>query len=205
MHPRQRFIIGALALFVGGWILAAAGVYWARHSKTTAEKVQAYLQETDLAGLSADQRAKALANLASMLNRLPPDERRRARADRLWSGWFSEMSDGEKTSFIDATMPTGFKQMLGAFEELPEAKRRKAVEDSLRRFKEARDSASTARGEFPAGDTNQPPLSPELRQRIVTTGLKTFYSESSAQTKAELAPVLEEMQRAMESGGLFRR
>lgn len=96
-------------------------------------------------------------------------------------------------------MPTGFKQMLTAFEQLPEDQRRRTVDNALRRLRESPDRPNDA------GGTNGPPqLSEELQAKVRSIGLKTFYSQSSAQTKAELAPLLEEMQRAMESGRAFR-
>ncbi|HTH49183.1 MAG TPA: hypothetical protein VMB21_16825, partial [Candidatus Limnocylindria bacterium] len=59
--------------------------------------------------------------------------------------------------------------------------------------------------ELAAVDTNRPPeLSPELRDKAVELGLKTFYDTGSPEMKAELAPMLEEMQQSMESGQLFR-
>jgi hypothetical protein len=115
------------------------------------------------------------------------------------------MTDEERAAFIDATMPTGFKQMIEAFEQLPADKRHKAIDDALRRLRQTEAQMEDSSPDGPAPDTNgPPPLSPELETKIRTIGLKTFYSQSSAQTKAELAPVLEELQRVMESGRPFR-
>ncbi len=171
----------------------------------TAEKVRAYAESVDLGKLSGAARAKAIQDLADKLNALSLEERRKARADRLAWNWFNQMTEDEKASFIEATMPTGFKQMLAAFEQLPEEKRRKSIDDALRRLKETRDQGAGVPGAGGPGGTNGPPvLSDELQAKVRTIGLKTFYSQSSAQTKAELAPVLEELQRVMESGRPFR-
>jgi hypothetical protein len=139
------------------------------------------------------------------LNALSYEERRRARLDREWARWFVEMSDAEKTEFIEATLPTGFKQMLGAFEQLPVDRRRRSIDEAAKRLKQAREEMTE--GDLPPPDwgTNPPPvLSEEVRQKLITAGLKSFYSESSAQTKAEAAPLLEELQRMMEGGAFLR-
>ena len=115
------------------------------------------------------------------------------------------MSEDERAAFLDATMPTGFKQMLTSFEQLPEDKRRRTIDDVLKRLREERAQIEAGdSGNIPDPSNAPPVLSAELQARIRTIGLKTFYSQSSAQTKAELAPVLEEMQRVMESGRPFR-
>lgn len=182
------------------WAVALAGYFIAKSAKVTAEKVQAYVAAVDLSKLSAAERAEALRKLAEMLNRLSLEERREMRMGRTIGDWFAQMTEEEKAAFIEATMPTGFKQMIAAFEELPEEQRQRTVDRAMRRLRE--DQPQGAFGE--SNGTNAPPLSPELEAKVRTIGLKSFYSESSAQTKAELAPLLEEIQRNMESGRPFR-
>jgi len=204
---RQRWRpVGLAILAIAGlWAVASIGFSLAKNSRVTAEKVRAYAASQDLRQLSGDARARAIQRLAELLNRLSPDERRKARLDRVAWDWFEQMTESEKGAFIDATMPTGFKQMLTSFEQLPEEKRRRAVADALRQLHQAQTQERAAAGEAFPGDTNASPiLSPELQAKLRTVGLQTFYSQSSAQTKAELAPVLEELQRVMESGRPFR-
>ena len=202
---RQRPVFIALALLVAAWVVASAGYRIAKNSKMTADKLRAYAQSVDLSRLSGDARAKAIRELADKLNRLSPEERRRARMERVWQQWFDAMTEEEKGTFIELTMPTGFRQMLASFEELPQEKRRRAIDDATKRLRETQEKVKDD-GEAPTNaPTNAPPaMSKELQEKIAKIGLKSFYSESSAQTKAEIAPLLEELQRTMESGRFFR-
>lgn len=198
MSPRYKFLLYGVAGFVAIW-LAALGVHqFAASRKVTVDKIRSYAGSVDLSRLSAAERARAIARLAAMLNALSYDERREARMGRLWEKWFAQMTDAEQAQFVELTMPTGFKQMVGAFEKMPEDRRQRAISDALRSMREAQAQMKKTGGQ-PAS-TNTLVLSEDLQQRIATIGLKTFYSDSSAQTKAELAPVLEEMQRMMEEG-----
>lgn len=206
VQPRWRPVLYAALAIALIWGLAMAGYTIARNSKMTAEKVQAYAESVNLAKLSGEARARAIRELAAKINALTYEERRRARLDRAAWDLFEAMTEEEKAEFVELTLPTGFKQMLTAFEELSEERRRKAIDDALRRLHEARTTLAAAEGYGgPTGTNAQPVLSPELEARIRTIGLRAFYSQSSAATKAELAPVLEELQRVMESGRPFRR
>lgn len=186
---------------LGVWLAAWAGYSFFNHLRVTAEKVKIYVESVDLSKLSGAARAKALRELEDMLNRLSYEERQRLRLERTAGRWFEQMTEEERGQFVEATMPTGFKQMITAFEELPEDKRKRTVDGAMRRLREQRERMAAGEGGAPG--TNAP-ISPELEAKVRSIGLKAFYSESSAQTKAELAPLLEELQRSMESGRVFR-
>jgi hypothetical protein len=209
MSPRRRPLMIAAAAVAVVWLLAFGGYATARAMKVTPEKVRAYIHSVDFAKLSGPARLAALKKLAAMLNALSLQERQSARLDAEWGRWMEAMNDDEKGVFMESTLPTGFKQMMVAFEEMPLEKRRKAVNDSVRRLREARqrrlEEAKNGDDPQPADTNAPPPLSPELQEKAVQLGLKTFYDTGSATMKVELAPLLEEMQQDMADGQLFGR
>jgi peptidoglycan/xylan/chitin deacetylase (PgdA/CDA1 family) len=206
MNHRLRPIAYAVAALAGVWLLAWAGFSLAQKWRMTADKVAHYVDSVDLSKLSGDERARALQKLADMINALSSDERRHWRMEGGWKNWFAQMTEEERGKFIDATLPTGFKQMMDAFAELPDAKRKKVVDDAIKNLREARDDGSAGpSGPRTAdyGTNGPPPLSPELEQKVRSLGLKAYYSQSSAETKAELAPLVEEIQNQIRNGRGF--
>lgn len=200
-HPILIWLLG-LALL---WLVAAGGYWYARSTRMTADKVVAYLRSVDFRSLQGEARARAIRELVRRLNALSWEERREARLAADWGPWFEAMTEAEQTEFIEATLPTGFKQVLNAFEELPEAQRRRTIDDAAKRLREAQQALAEGGSATDTSADEPPVISEEVRQAAIRTGLKTYYSESSAQMKAELAPLLEEMQRMMESGVFLRR
>jgi hypothetical protein len=164
----------------------------------TAEKVRQYQNSIDLAHLSAADRLKALKALAEKLNALSPEERQLWRLD---IDWFRQLTDEEKAYFIDAFLPGEMQMALRMFEKWPKERQRQEIDNAMR---ELRAHAANPEGHRLSGlnGTNGPVLTPELDQKIRTIGLNSLFSQGSAQTKAELAPLLIEVQRQFESGQL---
>ena len=109
------------------------------------------------------------------------------------------MTEAERLKFIEATLPTGFKQMMDAFSQLPDDRRKKFIDDAMKRLRdEGANGINKTAGDY--GKNGPPPLSPELENKVRELGLKELYTDSSAETKAELAPLVEQMQQLVRSG-----
>jgi hypothetical protein len=206
MSARYKPVIISVVALIAVWLCAWGGYAISKHSRMTEDKIRAFVDGVDLNSLTGSARAQAIRDLADKINRLSPEDRRSARLDGIWAKWFAEMTEEEKGTFLEATMPSGFKQMLASFEQQPEDKRHRAVTNAMERLKESREmSQSDYDKKTKPRNTNAPVVSQDLQKKIAVIGLKTVYSDSSAQTKAELAPLLEEIQKNMEAGRMFRR
>ena len=190
-NRRFRPLIFAALALVAVWIVALLIFHLAAKTRVTAEKMENYAASVDLDKLSGDARAKALNDFADMANLLSFDERQKWRRDDLWRKWFAAMTEKEKLDFINKTLPTGIQQMLDAYSKLSDDQRKRIVDNSLKRMQQ--DGPNNADGGF--GKNGAPALSPELEQQARDIGVQQLYMNSSAETKAELQPLLEQIQR----------
>jgi hypothetical protein len=200
----RRFLLGGAVAFL--CVAACAGYFFVQDNRMTAQKVRGFVDSVNFGKLSATDRSKAIHDLAERVNALSLEERRRWRLEGSWREWFAQMSEAEKGEFIDATLPTGVTQVINEFEDLPQARRRQTIDGAMKQLQQTHKlslSREPGQDTDAYGTNGPPPLSPELEKRVLAIGLRTYYQESSAQTKAELAPLLEELQHQMENGRVF--
>ena len=77
---------------------------------------------------------------------------------------------------------------MEAFNKMEPAKRKELVAHALEEMKKH------------AGEDPPPGMDDNLRAKIVDQGLKSFYADASADTKIDLAPLIEQMQRNLQFG-----
>ena len=173
--------IKAGAVVAAIWLVAAGVIWWARAAKPTPEAIIRYVSEHPLEGKGAAERGKTIETVAEKLNRLGYEERRQMRMGRKLDEFFRGLTPDEQTRFLDLTLPAGFKQMMEALNKMEPAKRKSFVDRALREMKE--DEGQEQR---PVDDKNV--------EKIVSQGLRSFYSDASAEVKMDVAPLIEQMQ-----------
>jgi hypothetical protein len=174
-------IAGALA---GVWIVAAVAIHFAHAAKPTAESVSAYIAKSDLS--AGGRRAATIENVESMMNRLTFDERQRVQRNGSTHNFFKSLTPAEQEAFLDATLPSGFKQLMDSFNKMDPAKRKQIVERAL-------DDMKKHEGEQPPPGQND-----KLAQHVVDQGLRSFYKDANADVKLDLAPLIEQMQKNLQ-------
>ena len=195
-NRRFRPLIFAAGALLAVWVVALVIYHFSGKTRVTVEKLQQYVDSTDLGKLSASDRDRAIAQFADDVNSLSAEERMKWRREDGWKKWFAAMTEAERAKFIDKTLPTGLKQMMDAFSQLPADQRKNFIDDALGKLKQGGRDNSV--GDY--GRNGPPTLSPELEQRVREIGLKELYTDSSPETKAELAPLLEQLQIQIRSG-----
>ena len=158
---------------------------WARNAKPTPESVAKYLDAHPVEGRSPQERQAVINGYADRLSRLDFDERRETRMDKRPGQFFKSLTPEEQACFIDKTVPAGFKQMLEALNKMTPEKRVGFVIRAMNDMRKEREGSSEPSPKF--DDPNV--------QKIMGSGLKSFFSEASPETKMALAPLIEEMQR----------
>lgn len=198
----RNLLIKSLLLLAGLWVLVWGGMKLAGGRTATAERAEkliakANFEDRSEAEGSADEkkrRREDLKEFAEVLNRMDLRERERMREKRVGEDLFNKLSSDERTYFVELTLTASMKRMMQAFDEMEPEKRNKFAQRALKNMEEGRDGADLA---------EMREENPELLRKITAEGMKAFYQDSSAETKLDLAPVMEAFSEAMQgfSGG----
>jgi hypothetical protein len=181
----------AIAVLAVVWLAAGGVMWWAKANQPTPESLLAYLENNPLGSRSSGDRAKIIGKAARQLNSLTYEQRREVRTHRQIDDFFRSMTPDEQSRFLDETLPEGFKQMMDALNKMDPAKRKEFVEKAVAEMKkdEGQPIPDDARERFEQ-DRNA--------QKIIDQGLKSFYREATVETKMDLAPLIEQMQRNLQ-------
>jgi hypothetical protein len=183
----MKIWLKAGGLILAVWLIAAIAIHIAHTRQPTVASITDYVHSTDLDSLQGADRQRAITRMENMVNGVSLDERQQLDRARVTRDFFEKLTADEQGAYLDATLPTGFKEMMESFNKMDPVKRKQFVSRALEQMKEHQ-------GEGPPPDPKQA----QIAQHVIDQGLKSFYSDASADTKLDLAPLVEQMQQNLE-------
>jgi hypothetical protein len=198
MARRDIFMKAALVLVLVWGCVWGIRAY-AGSRKITAERVNREVTAARFADWSGEKsppnsaeaarRQKALRNIASMVNRLDFQEREKNRETRAGETFFRKLAPGEKSLFIELTIVESMSRFMESLDAMKPEQRKKFVEQGLKEITEGRTKEEMARADE---------LGADLLEKISQQGIKSYFEKSSADTKLDLAPLMEAMNEQMQ-------
>jgi len=198
MGRREVFIKAGLVLAIV-WLCVWGIRTYAGSRKITAERVNREVAAANFADWSAvttppdaaeaARREKEIRKIAGLVNGLDFQEREKNRDNRSGENFFRKLAPNEKSLFIDLTIMESMGRFMESLDAMKPEQRRKFVEQGLKEITEGRTEADMARAEE---------LGSDLLDKISQEGMKAYFEKSSAETKLDLAPLMEAMNETMQ-------
>ena len=185
-------------------LLAVWGCVWGVRSyagarKITAERINREVLAANFADWSGEnpptdaaesaRRDKELRKIATLVNGLDFQEREKNRENRSGEKFFRNLAATEKSLFIQLTVVESMTNFMKSLDAMKPAERRKFVEQGLKQIAEGRTADDMARADE---------LGPEVLDKISQEGMKAYFEKSNADTKLDLAPLMEAMNETMQ-------
>jgi hypothetical protein len=197
VNANKSIILKAVAVLVVVWVVVFAVRSMADSKKVTAERLEREIgglgfedwSESSGSDADADDREKEIRRIADMVNRLDFKEREKNRENRSAEDFFRKLDAREKNLFIDLTIVETMGRFMEALDQMPAEQRKEFVEQGLREIQEGRTEEEMARAQE---------LDDELLTKISQEGMRAFFNEASADTKLDLAPLMEAMNEVMQ-------
>ena len=189
------FALSALVLI---WTAVGAIMQVTEKHTSTPEKVISLMGSApwlDDKAASEAARKKHLDEVIAHVNRLDFDQRRQMRENdrEVNQRFFQGMTPEERRRFLEETVEAHFKSVMKAFNAMEREERQKVVSQAMK-------DMQRNGGE----DRNMEKLRQEdekVFESVVEKGLGAYYQDASAETKLDLAPLMEQMQQRLRGFG----
>lgn len=176
--------IKAAAILGAIWLCILCALWVIKQNTPTPDKLDAYIRKNPIANLSGEKRTEVIAKVEKQLNLLNyPQRRQMSSKRRELDGFFRQLTPAEQETFLDNTLPSGFREMMEALNKMSPEKRRRLVERALGDMEKGRPEDEATR------DMDDPHI-----QKIIKNGMASFYRDANAETKLDFAPVIEAIQ-----------
>lgn len=193
--PLPAKVILALALI---WIGIGAVVWLAEKSRVTPESIAAEMSRHPLSAAADEaERERLIRRVAGQINQLDSEQRQAMRNQKDAFGprmrdFFAGLRPKEKALFVELTIGTTFQHLMSSFNRMDREERKRIAQTAVDRIRKA--------GGMPPEEAKfWEDQGAEVFEKVVSEGLQSYYQDASAETKLDLAPVLETMQSVLQS------
>ncbi len=200
MTDKTRVLIQAGALLIVAWAVVIGVRMTAESKRASADGIARMIEEAGFDdwsegapdGTPPDARHAELREVADEFNRLDFQERERARERRVGESFFRRLSPSEREYFVDLTLAKSMQSIMRAIDGMPPEDRRRFVEDGLRQIERGRTEEEMRQIRE---------LSDDMLARITEEGMRAYFEEAGADTKLDLAPLMEAMDEVVKGVG----